>query len=140
HKPSCGRVDLQWRPAELHADERWSGHGTRAGHAYFCSDLSAVQPFYQALFGWTYRSVGGDAWQIATAAGDRVCFAYQQPDEIRGKEQYWGIFFAVDDLDAAADTTIAAGGTGCQPVELCDRPARLIYDPDGAALFLVSFP
>ncbi|MEL7470501.1 MAG: VOC family protein [Pseudomonadota bacterium] len=117
-----------------------SGHGTRAGHAYLCSDLLAIQPFYQALFGWTYRNVGGDTWQIATATGDPVCFAYQQPDEIRGKEQYWAILFAVDDLDAAPDTAIAAGGTGCQPVELYDRPARLIYDPDGAALFLVSLP
>ncbi|MEM9062579.1 MAG: VOC family protein [Pseudomonadota bacterium] len=111
--------------------------GSRAGHAYFCSDTTTVMPFYETLFGWQYQLLGSDTWQISTASGEPVCYAYQQPDEIRGKEQYWSVLFAVDDIDSASETAIAAGDTGTQPVELYDRPARLLYDPDGAALFVV---
>lgn len=113
------------------------GHGTRAGHTYFCSDLSGVEPFYRDLFGWRFDALAADTCQIMSGR-DAVAIAYQQPDEIRGKEQYWAVLFAVGDMARALDTARAAGATDDLEVTLWDRPAHLVRDPDGAAFFLVD--
>ena len=113
-----------------------TGHGTRAGHAYFCSDLSVVEPFYRELFGWRFEALDGATWRIKTADGTIVAIAYQQPDEIRGKEQYWAVLFNVSDMNVASRTATEAGGSTME-LALWDGPAHLVHDPDGAALFLV---
>lgn len=114
------------------------GLGTRAGHAYFCSDIAAVEPFYKALFGWEFDALGESVWRVRSQDGEQMCFAYQLPDAVRGKEQYWAVLFNTGSLASATETALSAGATGHVSTVLQEGPASLIHDPDGAAFFLIE--
>ena len=149
---SGGRIELERSDHALIRDPLGAGftvysgawsvspevHGTRAGHAYFCSDISAVEEFYNRLFGWTFDAHGDDVWRVGSPDGMTLAFAYQQPDTVRGKEQYWAVLFRVDDLPASTEAAMASGATGHVSTVLQQGPAALIYDPDGAAFFLIE--
>ncbi len=117
---------------------RYCAHGQRAGHGYFCSDFSAVRDFYRTLFGWEFEGSALDTAVIRTKDGASVASALQLPEQVRGKEQYWAIRFAVDDLVGAADRARDAGGALVTMTDLPEGPAALIRDPDGAACFLTE--
>ncbi|MEM9097788.1 MAG: VOC family protein [Pseudomonadota bacterium] len=112
--------------------------GRRQGHGYFCSDLSAVTGFYEALFGWSFVPTKQGHAEIRTSKGALVASAQELPDDIRGKEQYWAVRFSVADLASATRTARMVGASRVLPTELPEGPALLVFDPDGAALFLVA--
>lgn len=115
-----------------------AGSGGRAGHAYMCADIAAVAPFYKALFGWEFEAMDGSVWQVRSQDGEQICFAYQLPDAVRGKEQYWAVLFNVANLASATETALSAGATHHVSTELQEGPVSLIHDPDGAAFFLIE--
>lgn len=106
-------------------------HGAMAWNELYVSQSEAVIPFYAAIFGWTMtQNAMTGACDIAVDG--RVCSAiHQLPDSLRGKEQFWGVHFAVDDR-AAAKACIVDHGT---IVDAWDGLV-LARDPDGAAFFL----
>lgn len=112
--------------------------GRRHGHGYFCSDLSAVTGFYDALFGWSFEETKHGYSEIRTRQGKVIASAQELPDDLRGKEQYWALQFSVAGLDQAERTARSAGASRVLRTELPEGPALLIFDPDGAALFLVA--
>ncbi|MEM8793853.1 MAG: VOC family protein [Pseudomonadota bacterium] len=112
--------------------------GHRHGHGYFCSDLGKVTGFYEALFGWRFRAVPDGYSEILTHGGAVVATAMELPEDVRGKEQYWAVRFSVSDLDTAERSARAAGAAETQRSDLPEGPAVLVFDPDGAALFLVA--
>lgn len=115
-----------------------TGLGARAGHGLFVSDASAVTGFYNALFGWEISNAKDGVSEIMQ---DGVCIAHlhEIPDPaIRGKEQYWGVFFRHPDLKAAEAEIIAQGGTILAHVKLPEGAALLARDPDGGAFFLLG--
>ncbi|MEM7058530.1 MAG: VOC family protein [Pseudomonadota bacterium] len=115
-----------------------AGHGTRAGHGYFCSDLSMVEEFYQALFGWQFTKYPAGHTKILTAQGTHVASAQELPDETRGKEQYWTVQFAVTSLPKAIAKAREAGALEVMETNLPEGPAALVFDPDNAAFFLTE--
>ena len=49
-------------------------------------------------------------YDVANSAGKLISSIHELPTEFRGEQEYWAIQFAVDDLAAARETVIGAGG------------------------------
>ena len=110
--------------------------GQMAWNALYVSDLLAVRTFYEALFGW---QIADDPAQPGTAtvrnaSGTDISAIHEVDDALRGKDQFWGVHFAVADTDAAKADITAAGGQVIY--EDADGPTILARDADGAAFFI----
>jgi predicted enzyme related to lactoylglutathione lyase len=86
------------------------------------------------MFGWEFAQADGGGHTYDVANNGVVCSTVHQLSEsIRGKEQFWGIHFGVDDL-AAARTYVSDNGSIWYERE----GAILVGDRDNAALFLTG--
>ncbi|MEM1300168.1 MAG: VOC family protein [Pseudomonadota bacterium] len=112
------------------------GVGQRTGHDLFCSDISVVAPFYEALFGWKFDRTEPNCHVIRSRTGAPLALAHELPDEQRGKEQYWAVRFGVWDLAASTERAREAGAADLLPVQLPDGPSTFLFDPDGAAFLI----
>ncbi len=109
--------------------------GHRLGHGLFVSDVAAIQPFYEALFGWTFQADEGGVSPV-THNGRTLFHCHEIPDPaIRGKEEYWAVLFA----QALPTSQIAkAGGQIMAEFNLPEGPAILASDPSGAAFVVIT--
>lgn len=101
--------------------------------ALYVSEISAVQPFYEALFSWQFTSIpGADSLTISTQSGRKVAEIHELDESLRGKEQFWSITFAVRNLTRAKAFIQNNGGE----ILFEDTNSILAKDPDGAAFFI----
>ncbi|MEM9358848.1 MAG: VOC family protein [Pseudomonadota bacterium] len=111
-------------------------HGGMVWNGLYVSDAQAIIPFYERLFDWqiTPHAQHAKQFDIANTAGKLISSIHELPTELRGKEEYWAIQFAVDDMANARKTVIGAGG------EYHDMVAgsAFVSDPDNAFFFLTS--
>lgn len=109
--------------------------GARVGHALFVSDISAIQPFYEALFGWSFgKVVYGEA--PVSLNGDLLFHCHEIPDEgVRGKEQYWVVLF---NQSLPLRKIEEAGGEIVYEMVLPEGDAALARDPSGATFIVLK--
>jgi uncharacterized protein len=104
-------------------------------------DQAAAKEFYGALFGWELEDaeLDGDGYYVAARlAGDMVAgIAGQQPG-MEGQPAFWGVYLAVDDVDAVTARVAEAGGTVvAEPFDVMDLGRMaVIQDPTGALVSL----
>ena len=104
-------------------------------------DQPAARSFYGELFGWDYAETpmdGGSVYLTAQLQGDGVAGLSGQLPELAGHPAFWGVYLAVDDVDAAVAKVEAAGGTvEAGPFDVMEhgRMAAL-QDPTGARVSL----
>lgn len=124
-------TDLAPRP-----DDRHPGH--MVWNALYVSDAGAVKDFYETLFGWRIGRAARlpGAFQVKNALGREIAAIHELSDEIRGRDQFWGVSFAVSDVSEAKDAIRANGGEILSEDQGAGRPTVLAGDPDGAAFFL----
>ena len=75
-------------------------------------DQGAAQEFYAPLFGWSFSDYDmGEAghYYIGTIEGDDVAGVSGQMPGMEGHPAFWGVYLAVDDVDAATAKVEAAG-------------------------------
>lgn len=127
-------------------------------------DVEAAKDFYGAVFGWKLLEMDGgfSMWtlpgygdfldeinpgtkanmqEMGAAEGfvDVVASVAPIPDD-QDTQPHWGITFAVDDADAAAETATELGGTVVMPPT--DMPwvrMTVITDPQGATFTASKF-
>ncbi len=105
------------------------------------TDQAAAQAFYGELFGWSYDDHDmGDMghYYIPTLDGDEIGGIGGQPPGMEGHPAYWGVYLAVDDVDAATAKVEDAGGkieAGPFDVDTFGRMSA-IQDPTGARVGL----
>ena len=111
-------------------------HGGMAWNALYVSEANAVVPFYQRLFGWQITPHANQAahYDVANSAGKLISSIHELPTEFRGEQEYWAIQFTVDDLAAARETAIGAGGD----FKYMQDGTAFVSDPDNAAFFLTD--
>ena len=112
---------------------------THTGHAQhlglYVSDAAAVIPFYEALFGWRISNGAKNAlWDIRSTSGQTVASITEVPDDQRGKEQFWAVHFAVENVKAAVHFVTSHGGA----IEYQTTDHALVRDPNRAAFFLTQ--
>lgn len=110
-----------------------AGHGDMAWNALYVSDSEAIIPFYEALFGWSISPPDVENSRRIDLAGRPVSEIHELPDNIRGKQQYWVVHFAVSNLTTARSSAESHGG-----VLYNDSQTVLAHDTDGAAFFLTE--
>jgi uncharacterized protein len=104
-------------------------------------DQKAAQEFYAGLFGWDYNDNDmGEMghYYIATLGGSEIGGVSGQMPGMEGHPAYWGVYLAVDDVDAASAKVEPAGGkveAGPFDVQEAGRMAA-IQDPTGARVGL----
>jgi predicted enzyme related to lactoylglutathione lyase len=104
-------------------------------------DQSAARAFYAGLFGWDYddNDMGEMGhYFIATYDGSELGGVSAQQPGMEGHPAYWGVYLAVDDVDATTAKVEAAGGTvEAGPFDVGDAGRMAaIQDPTGARVGL----
>jgi predicted enzyme related to lactoylglutathione lyase len=77
-------------------------------------DQGAARAFYAGLFGWDYddNDMGEMGhYYIATLQGSELGGVSGQMPGMEGHPAYWGVYLAVDDVDAVTAKVEPAGGT-----------------------------
>jgi len=119
-------------------DSRGQGHGSKLGHGLFVSEASAVTDFYTALFGWRFKATTDGAQEILMD-GQRIAHLYEIPDPaIRGKEQYWAVYFGAAKLSDARKNVADLGGEILAETEILEGKALIARDPDGGTFWLLE--
>lgn len=77
----------------------------------FVSDLARVKPFYEALFSWQLVAESEGRELILDLDGEPIGAICQLDPQIKGKYEYWSVFFAIDDLQQAKGRALENGGT-----------------------------
>jgi uncharacterized protein len=104
-------------------------------------DQQAAGEFYGGLFGWELEDHDmGPAgrYVAASVGGDRVAGISGQMPQLQGHPAFWGVYLAVDDVDAAVAKVAPAGGkVEARPFDVMElgRMAS-IQDPSGARVSL----
>jgi predicted enzyme related to lactoylglutathione lyase len=104
-------------------------------------DQGAAREFYAGLFGWDYDDNDmGDMghYYIATFQGSELGGVGGQPPGMEDHPAYWGVYLAVDDVDATTAKVEAAGGrveAGPFDVGEAGRMSAIV-DPTGARVGL----
>ncbi|MGC4113022.1 MAG: VOC family protein [Nocardioides sp.] len=104
-------------------------------------DQAAAREFYAGLFGWDYddNDMGEMGhYYIATFDGSELGGVSGQPPGMEDHPAYWGVYLAVDDVDATTAKVEAAGGkveAGPFDVGEAGRMSAIV-DPTGARVGL----
>ncbi|HEY3529863.1 MAG TPA: VOC family protein [Nocardioides sp.] len=115
--------------------------GTPSWIELMTPDQSAALKFYGELFGWSYddHDLGEMGhYYIPTMDGDEIGGVSGQMPGMEGHPAVWGVYLAVDDVDAATAKVEAAGGkveAGPFDVNTNGRMSA-IQDPTGARVGL----
>ena len=104
-------------------------------------DQQAAKGFYGPLLGWEFEDVDmGEAgvYVAVSVQGDSIAGIAGQMPQLAGHPAFWGVYLAVDDVDATAAKVVPAGGkveAGPFDVMELGRMAS-IQDPTGVRVNL----
>jgi predicted enzyme related to lactoylglutathione lyase len=115
--------------------------GTPSWAELVTTDQKAAQDFYGPLFGWAFNDfdMGENGhYYIGTVQGDDVVGLSGQMPGMEGHPAFWGVYLAVDDVDATAAKVGDAGGTvEAGPFDVNDNGRMVaLQDPTGARVNL----
>ena len=122
-----------WQPKNHIGASLVNEHGTLCWNELMTPDLDAALPFYEKLFGWKRNRLPMDTMEYneLQLGGRGIGGAMKPPME--GMPPVWGVYFAVDDCDKAAEVAAANGGTVMQPpTDIPPGRMAVIVDPAGA--------
>ncbi len=135
-----------WQAGDFAGCQRVNEAGTLGWNELLTKDLDAAEAFYGSVFGWTADrkvdpSQGEEPvyveWQVD---GRSVAGMLPRPDMIPAQvPDHWGVYFIVNDLDAATATVAEHGGSQTMPPMEIDvgRFAGFV-DPAGASFNLMQ--
>jgi hypothetical protein len=140
--PTGAAIGL-WQAGEHRGAGIVSEPGAWCWNELVTPDVPAAAAFYQAVFGWQALTVpsGGATEYTMFATGpnpeDSVAGALTPP--MTGIPAYWGVYFAVADLDAAIAQAVQLGASAVAPP--IETPAgRLVplTDPQGVFVNIIQ--
>jgi uncharacterized protein len=104
-------------------------------------DQGAARDFYSGLFGWSFDDYDMEEaghYLIGTIEGDDVAGVSGQMPGMEGHPAFWGVYLAVDDVDAATAKVEGAGGkVEAGPFDVNDNGRMsALQDPTGARVNL----
>ena len=105
------------------------------------SDLGRVREFYETVFDWLIvPAVGSERYEIFTKNNrhDAIAGIQVTSNALKGDKEYWGVYFAVANLDQSAAQILEAGGQIVAEQDAGSFPALLAYDQQGAAFYIID--
>ncbi len=102
----------------------------------------AAQKFYASVMGWKFEPMPGGLdidYRIASAGDASVAGFMRTPDHAKSMPSMWFVYFAVDDVDAAAEKVKSLGGSIDIPPTDIPGVGRFAFcaDPQGALFYLM---
>lgn len=113
-------------------------HGHMVRNELHVSNAATVIPFYASVFGWSFVPVSASRYAIKNEAGRVIAALEEIPNEIKGKFEYWAVYFAVKDLDHAIEAARSRGGTLTTIHASPTGRVAQLQDPDGAMFMLLE--
>ncbi|MFH0176667.1 VOC family protein [Streptomyces cacaoi] len=118
-----------------------AAHGTLAWGELITDDVDASAAFYRRVFGWGLTEPSGPLgrreWQTR---GRSFSGLLPRPPAMPAETPaYWDVYFAVDDIEAAATAATEHGGTQLMPPMPIEIGTITVFlDPAGAVFTLVQ--
>lgn len=108
------------------------------------TDVAKVCPFYATVLGWSYKEVpmpgvAGGTYVMPQVSGvDAGGMSNMDPEQAKQMPPNWGLYVAVDDVDASQKKATELGGKVVMPAFDIPEVGRMavIQDPTGAVLSL----
>jgi predicted enzyme related to lactoylglutathione lyase len=102
------------------------------------TDVARSQTFYEGLFGWTFRSFGGD--MVVFGQGEKHIGGLQKTDEVKAGESP-SVWFDVEDVETMLDKAVALGGALIEAKKEVPTVgfSGQVADPDGNPIGMVQF-
>jgi uncharacterized protein len=133
-----GAVISAWQPNTHQGAGVVNEPGTYAWSELVATDVEGALTWYPAVFGWGVNKMPptGEPLQYAEwKVGERsIGGMLPKPDSIPAAvPAFWGVYFAVENADAAVETVTRLGGEIVQPA-MDIEPGRfaVVKDPTGA--------
>jgi predicted enzyme related to lactoylglutathione lyase len=145
HDPNGANIDV-WQPkGSAGTDCDMQQHGAPSWFETLTVDADKVVGFYEKLFGWTsVRLPMANLTYITFQQGTKQPIAgmMQMDDAMKAMmSSHWGVYFTVNDAEAAVKTSEAAGGTTMIPptdIAGVGRFAGLI-SPQGVRFYVIKY-
>ncbi len=131
-----------WQPNQFPGAQLVNEPGTYSWSELVTDDVDASKQFYGAVFGWTFDTHGdGPHAYTEFKVGDRsvggmMTRPLQMPAEVPPN---WGVYFAVEDTDAAVERVKELGGALVMPATDIE-PGRfaVVSDPAGGVFNVIT--
>lgn len=138
--PTGAAIGL-WQPKSHPGAEVTNEPGTYCWSELITNDLDAASAFYAAVLGWEARTSEGDMpYTEFQVGGQSVAGMMARPPAMPAMvPNFWGVYFAVADLQASLAKALELGATAM--TDVIDTPAGPVVplaDPTGAALNLIQ--
>jgi predicted enzyme related to lactoylglutathione lyase/predicted transcriptional regulator YdeE len=96
----------------------------------YVSDANLVIDFYKAIFNWRIEKSSDDRYLIFNSDGDQISAISEVSNDVKGKHEYWGVFFKVGDIEKAKKILAEKGGKVIYDQEsyvLCSDPFGAVF-------------
>jgi uncharacterized protein len=132
----AGAIFAVWKAGTSIGAELVNGHGLLSLTQLNTTDPERATEFYSGLFGWRFeRTEGTEIPYWGMYLGDHLNAGMMQLQPDQGAPPHWLVYFGIDDIDAAAETLGAAGGTLLVPkMPVPGGEIVVAQDPQGAVL------
>ncbi len=126
-----------WQPKAHNGADVIGEPGALNWNELLTKDVERAGSFYADLFGWTStvtpNPAGGDYTVFMSGEEPRAGMLELTP-EMGGMPPHWGVYFGVENFDAALEKAIGLGGQGTFPPMDIPDVGRIggIMDPPGA--------
>jgi predicted enzyme related to lactoylglutathione lyase len=128
-----GAMFCIWQPKNHIGAYLVNEPGTFSWAELMTPDVDAAITFYEKIFGWKGSKVDMPGMEYTEIElNDRSIGGAMKPP-MAGMPAAWGVYFAVDDADRAAEITKARGGSVIQqPTDIPPGRFAVLTDPAGA--------
>lgn len=144
HDPNGAKFDL-WQPKAMQGtDVDGNLHGAPSWWETVTSDTGKAGAFYESLFGWKpeVSNAMGFAYTSYKLGDTPIAGMMALTPEMKGAGMTpdWSVYFTVSDVDAAAKTAVAAGGTISVPPTEIPNVGRFcgINSPEGIMFYMIK--
>jgi uncharacterized protein len=144
--PSGAVVGL-WQPGDHQGAELYNVPGALTWNELQTRDLAAATPFYEQVLGWRFQAgeESPDYLMIVLDAkpgddksnGGAMAMPPGVPDQV---PSFWGVYFAVEDVDASAARAAELGAVEAfAPMDMGPMRFAGLHDPTGAMFMVITF-
>jgi predicted enzyme related to lactoylglutathione lyase len=135
-----GAVFGLWQPKEHKGAQIVNEHGALNWNELQTTDVDAAVVFYETVFDYSHETTDGTSGPYTVlSVGDRGVAGVMTPPapEIPNN---WGVYFAVDDVTAALQTTKETGGSALtDTIDIPDVGTfAVLVDPTGAPFTVIQ--
>lgn len=137
----AGAAFAVWQPAKHQGAGIVNEPNTLCWNELASRQPGAVIPFYRDVFGWeaNTQDMGGMPYTEWLLGGQSIAGMMPMDSFPPEVPSYWGLYFAVEDVDASAAQVPELGGAVHQPpMDIPVGRFALVADPQGAMFSIIK--